>query len=82
MRGNTTIAVNIAAPVEFRNCASFSKCITKMNGAKIDATKDLVITLYNLLKFNSNYFDTIGSLWVYSKDEATNFNADNTYSNI
>ena len=32
--------------------------------------------LYNLFKYSSNYSDTTGSLWVYSKDEATNFNAD------
>ena len=30
----------------------------------------------NLLECSSNYSDTTGSLWFYSKDEATNFNAD------
>ena len=30
----------------------------------------------NLLEYSSNYSDTAGSLWFYSKDEATNFNAD------
>ena len=29
----------------------------------------------NLIEYSSNYFDTTGSLWFYSKDEATNFNA-------
>ena len=29
-----------------------------------------------MFKYSSNYCDTAGSLWCYSKDEATNFNAD------
>ena len=37
---------------------------------------DLVIPMYNLLEYSSNYSDTEGSLWLYSKDEATNVNAD------
>ena len=32
--------------------------------------------MYNLIEDSSNYFETTGSLWFYSKDEATNFNAD------
>ena len=28
------------------------------------------------MKYSSNYSATTGSLWCYSKDEATNFNAD------
>ena len=32
--------------------------------------------MYNLLEYNSNYSDTTGSVWFYSKDESTNFSAD------
>ena len=32
--------------------------------------------MYNLIEYSSNYSDTTGSLWFYSKDEATNFNVD------
>ena len=32
--------------------------------------------IYNLIEYSSNYAETTGSLWFYSKDEATNFNAD------
>ena len=32
--------------------------------------------MFNLFECSSNYSDTAGSLWFYSKDEATNFNAD------
>ena len=32
--------------------------------------------MYNLLEYSSNYSDTKGSLWFYSKDKSTAFNAD------
>ena len=32
--------------------------------------------MYYLIKYNSNYSETAGSLWFYSKDEAFNFNVD------
>ena len=32
--------------------------------------------MYNLIEYGSSYFETTGSLWFYSKDKATNFNAD------
>ena len=32
--------------------------------------------MYNLIAYGSNYSETTGSLWFYSKDEAINFNAD------
>ena len=31
--------------------------------------------MYNLIEYSSNYSETTVSLWFYSKDEATNFNA-------
>ena len=37
---------------------------------------DLVMSIYNLIEYSSNYSKTTGSLWFYSKDEATDFNAD------
>ena len=42
--------------------------------------KDLVMPIYNLLEYSSNYSDTTGSLRFYFKDGAANFNA-NTVSN-
>ena len=32
--------------------------------------------MYNLIEYSSSYSVTTGSLWLYSKDEATNLNAD------
>ena len=32
--------------------------------------------MYNLIEYSPNYSETTGSLWFYSKEEATNFNVD------
>ena len=65
---------HFATGVAFKKCAPFTKCITKIDGI-IDAQDlDLIIPMYNLLKYSSNYSDTTGSLWFYSKDEAENAN--------
>ena len=37
--------------------------------------------MYNLIEYSSNYFDATGSLWFYSKDEATKFDTDITSTN-
>ena len=37
---------------------------------------DLVIPMYNLLEYSSNYSETTGNLWFYSNNEASDFNAD------
>ena len=36
---------------------------------------DVVMPINNLIEYSSNYSETTESLWFYSKDEATNFNA-------
>ena len=36
-----------------------------------------IMSLHNLIEYALNYSETTGSLWFYSKDEATNFHADN-----
>ena len=78
VRSNTTIIGHIVTKAAFKNCAPFIKCITKIDGTTIDDAidLDLVMSMYNLLEYSSNYSDTTGSLWFYSKDEGTNFNAD------
>ena len=55
-----------------------TKCITKTDETTVDDAEnlDLVMPMFNLLEYSSKYFDTTGSLWFYSKDEATNSNAD------
>ena len=36
---------------------------------------DLLKLVYNLIEYSSNYSETTGSLWSYSKDEENNSNA-------
>ena len=74
--GNIVIAGNTAVRVTFKNCALLTKCITKTDGATMDDAEnlDLVMPNYNLIEYISNYSDTTGSLWFYSKNEEANFN--------
>ena len=71
-----TIIGHRVTQVVFQSCAPFTKCITKIDRTTKYDTKDLIMPKYNLLECSSNYSDTTGSLWFYSKDEATNFNAE------
>ena len=65
-------------PVAFENCAPFTKCIIKIGEKTIDDAEDvdLVIPIYNLIEYSSNFSETIGSLWFYPRVEPTNFNVD------
>ena len=54
-----------------------------LNESQIDVTTrddaedlDLVIPMYSLIEYSSNYAQTTGSSWFYSNDEATSFDAD------
>ena len=49
----------------------------KIDETTIDGAEDLdlVMPMYNLIEYSSNHSETMGSLWFYSKDEATDFNA-------
>ena len=55
----------------------FRKCITRIDEATIDEAENLqlVMPMHNLIEYSSNYSETTGSLWFYSKHEATDFNA-------
>ena len=77
-RGNITITGDQVTQVALTNCAPFTNCITKINRTTIDDAKDLdlVMPMYILIEYSSNYSETAGSLWFYSKDEAIGFNAD------
>ena len=50
----------------------------KIDETTINDAEDLVLVvpMYNLTEYSPNYCETIGSLWFYFKDEATNFNSD------
>ena len=56
--------------VIFKNCAPFTKCISKMNDTEIDDAQDIdiVMPMYNLIEYSDNYSKASGSLWQYHKD--------------
>ena len=57
--------------VIFKNCPSFTKCISKINGTDIDTAQDIdiVMPMYKLIEYSDNYSKTSGSLWQYYKDD-------------
>ena len=57
--------------VVFKNCAPFTKCISRINNADIDNAQDIdiVMPMYNLIEYSDNYSKTSGSLWQYYKDD-------------
>ena len=60
-------------PLAFKNNAPFISCISKINNALIDNAEDfdIVMLMYNLIKYSKNYRKTTGSLWNYYRDELT-----------
>ena len=57
--------------VTFKNCAPFTKCISRINNTDIDNAHniDIVMPMYNLIEYSDNYSKTSGSLWEYYKDD-------------
>ena len=55
----------------FKNCAPFTKCISRINNTNIDKAQDIdiVMPMYNLIEYSDNYSKTSGSLWQYYKDD-------------
>ena len=51
--------------VAFKNCASFTKCVTDINNEHVDNADNLAIVMpmYNLIEYSNNYSDTSGRLW-------------------
>ena len=81
---NNTAAQGAAAnntneKVIFENCAPFTNCISEINNTQIDNAKDIdiVMPMYNLIKYSDNYAKTTGSLWQYCKDIPARNNANN-----
>ena len=83
-RSDSTIIGHDVTQVAFKIWATFTKCITKVDGTTVHNAEDLVVAMamYNLLEYSSNYFDTTGSLWFSFTDEAANFNANIVDGNI
>ena len=77
-------ASNSNKKIIFKNCPSFTKCISRINGTDIDNAGyiDMVMSMYSLIGYSDNYSKTSGSLWQYYRDvpaidndgNITNFN--------
>ena len=78
LRGDIVVVVDNWTLVAFKNYAPFTKSIIKVDRATINnaGNLDLVMLMYNLLKYSLNCFEITGSWWFHSRDEATSFNAD------
>ena len=57
--------------VIFKNCAPFTKCISRINNTDIDNAQDIdiVMSMYNLIEYSDNYSKISGRLWQYYKDD-------------
>ena len=64
--------------VIFKNCAPFTKCISRINNTDIHNAKDIniVMPMYNLTEYRDNYSKTSESLWQYYKDKPNDNIAD------
>ena len=77
-------ANNTNKKVIFKNCASFTECISRINNTQVDDAKciDIIMSMHNLIEYSDNYSKTSGSLWQYCKDIlAVNDNGDIVYFN-
>ena len=75
-----TIGPNTAATVSaanngdkkviFKNCAPFTDCISEINNTQVDNAKvtEVVMLMYNLIRYSDNYLKTPESLWQYGRD--------------
>ena len=58
--------------VTFKNCVEFTDCISDwLHKTQIDHAKyiDVVMPMYNLIKYVNNYSKTSGGLWQYYRDD-------------
>ena len=65
--------------VIFKNCVLFTNCTSEINNTQVGNTKniDVVIQMYNLMRYSHNYSKTFGDLWKHCKDiPAVNNNGD------
>ena len=48
--------------VAFKNCAPFTKCITRINDEHVDSADnlDIIMPMYNLIEYSDNYSDNSG----------------------
>ena len=71
VKGRITITGNnvnrIKKTITFKNNAPFTSCISKINNTLVENAEhvDIVMPMYNLLEYSTNYSMTLTSLWNY-----------------
>ena len=68
----------------FKNCAPFTKCISRIKNTYIDNAQDIhiVMLMYNLIEYSDSYSKTSGSLWQCYKDDPNDNMTDSEYLNL
>ena len=74
--GNTRLAL--------RNCAPFTKCNLEIHDEHVDTAEnlDIVMPMYNLIKYSDNYQDSSATLYQYKRDEPPEANVINDLTTI
>ena len=64
-------ANNTNTKVTFQNCAPFTDCISEINTVQVDNDNDIdvVMSMYNLIKYRDNVSKISGSMWQYYRNE-------------
>ena len=60
VKGDITVTTSPEIQVAFKNCAPFTKSITEIDETTTDKSEnlDLVMPMYNLIEYSSNYSET------------------------
>ena len=58
--------------VAFKNCAPFTRCVTRINDEHVEAAEnlDIIMARYNLIEYSDSYSDSSGSLCQFKRDES------------
>ena len=75
-----TNAVN-ATRLALTNCAPFTKCNLETNDEHVNTAEklDIVMPMYNLIKYSDNYQDSSVILYQYKRDEPREDDTDETF---
>ena len=80
MTGDINVAAVAAnTNIAFKNCVSFTRCVTHINDEHVETAEnlDIILPMYNLIEYSDNYADSFGSLYQFKGDESPMNNAGN-----
>ena len=58
--------------VVFKNCASFTRCVTHINDEHVETAEnlDIIMPMYNLIEYSDNYSDSSRNLYQFKGDKS------------